>query len=76
MATVSEPLPGRGMPATQGERIAAVHRFLDTMDANVPEDRAINAELRRVMEGALRQPSLPLDRPAAAGERTGEPSDG
>lgn len=61
---MSEPLPGRGTPATQEERIAAVRGFLNAMDATVPEDRAINAELRRVMERAVRQPSLPVDAPA------------
>jgi hypothetical protein len=60
---VSEPLPGRGAPAGQEERSAAVQGFLDATDAAVPEDRAINAELRRVMERAVRQPSLPVDRP-------------
>jgi hypothetical protein len=62
---VSEPLPGRGTPASQEERRAAVHGFLDATDATVPGDRAINAALRRVMERALCQPSLPVDRPAA-----------
>jgi hypothetical protein len=59
------------MPATQEERIAAVHGFLDAMDAAVPEDRAINARLRRVMERALWQPSLPVDRPAAGARPDG-----
>jgi hypothetical protein len=64
------------MPATQGERIAAVHGFLDAMDAAVPEDRAINAELRRVMERALWQPRLPVDKPASGARPDGGAAEG
>lgn len=63
---VSEQLPGRGAPETQEARAEAVRSWLDRMDAQAPEDRAINAELRRLMERTMLQPRLPASGPSQA----------